>query len=151
MDYIRAEGDFHKEIHSLKDQQVRNKTGRTEWESGELSGEFMQRNTAERDLETETDPSTEYKGVGKLGGFLTKTLTATCPPREGQPMGTVWKRHVSDWLTTRIRVNFNWNWLTTRIRVNFNWNWLTTRIRVNFNWNWLTTRIRVNFNWKVFF
>ena len=44
-DYIRAEGDFHKEIYSWKDQQGRDKTWRTEWENGELSGEFMEWDT----------------------------------------------------------------------------------------------------------
>ena len=40
MDYIWAEGDFHEELYSWKDQQGKKKTGRTEWESGELSGEL---------------------------------------------------------------------------------------------------------------
>ena len=38
--YIRAEGDFDKEIYSWKDQYDRYKTRRTEWESGELLGEI---------------------------------------------------------------------------------------------------------------
>ena len=59
MDYIRAEEDFHKEIYSWKDQQGKNKNGRTEWESGELSGEFMERNTVERAIKTGIDTRTE--------------------------------------------------------------------------------------------
>ena len=47
-DHFRATGNFHKETHSWKDQQGRNKTWRTEWENGELSGEFMAWNTVER-------------------------------------------------------------------------------------------------------
>ena len=47
-DHIRAEGDFHKQTYSWKDQQGRDKTGRTEWENGELSGEFMEWNKVER-------------------------------------------------------------------------------------------------------
>ena len=39
----------------------------------------MERNTAERDLETETDPRTEYKRVGKLGRFLTKNINRDMP------------------------------------------------------------------------
>ena len=34
-------------------------TGRTELESGELSGEFMERNTVERAIETDVDTRTE--------------------------------------------------------------------------------------------
>ena len=68
-DYIRAEGDFHKEIHSWKDQWGRYKTERTEWERGELSGEFMEWNTVERTIKTEIGTRTEWKGVGKLGWF----------------------------------------------------------------------------------
>ena len=60
MDYIRAEGDFHKETYSRKDQLGRNKTGRTELESGELSGVFMELNTGERAIKTEIDTRTEY-------------------------------------------------------------------------------------------
>ena len=51
----------------------RNKTGRTERESGELTGEFMEGNTVQRAVKTETDTRTEQKGVGKLGGFMSKT------------------------------------------------------------------------------
>ena len=40
MDYIRAEGDFHNEIYSRQDQSGRYKTGRTESEIGELTGEL---------------------------------------------------------------------------------------------------------------
>ena len=36
-----AEGDFHEEIYSSKDQWGRNKTGRTKWKSRELSGFFL--------------------------------------------------------------------------------------------------------------
>ena len=69
---MKAEGDCHKEIYSWKDHQGRNKTKRTEWESGKLSGEFMEWNTVERAIETEIDTRTEYKGVGKLGWFMSK-------------------------------------------------------------------------------
>ena len=62
-DHIRAEGDFHKEIYSWKDQLGRNKTRRTEWESEELLGEFMEWNRVERAIETEIDTRTEWKGV----------------------------------------------------------------------------------------
>ena len=58
-DRIRAEGDFHKEIYSLKGQLGRNKTGRTERKSGELSGEFMERNRVKRAMKTETGTRTE--------------------------------------------------------------------------------------------
>ena len=53
-------------INSWKDQYDRDKNGRTELESGELSGEFMEWNAVEKALETEMDTRTEYKGVGKL-------------------------------------------------------------------------------------
>ena len=58
-DYISAEGDFHKELYSWKDQQGRIKIGRTEWESGDLLGEFIERNTVENTIKTETDTRTE--------------------------------------------------------------------------------------------
>ena len=41
-DNITAEGDFHKEVHCSKGQKGGNKTGRVEWESRELSEEFME-------------------------------------------------------------------------------------------------------------
>ena len=69
-DFIRAEGDFHKVIYNWKGQYGRDRTGRTEWENGELSGELMEWNKVERAIKTETDKSTEQKGVGKLGWFL---------------------------------------------------------------------------------
>ena len=43
--YIRAEEDFHKEINverTKKKKKKRNKKEITTWESGELSGEFME-------------------------------------------------------------------------------------------------------------
>ena len=40
-----CEGDFHKRVYSWKDQWGRIKTGRSDWESGELSGEFMEWNS----------------------------------------------------------------------------------------------------------
>ena len=57
--YIGAEGDFYKEIYIWNDQKGRDKTGRKEWENGEVSGEFMEWNTVERAKKTETDTRTE--------------------------------------------------------------------------------------------
>ena len=37
----------------------------------------------------ETDTRTEYKGVGRLGWFMSKTQATTSPPREGELMGTM--------------------------------------------------------------
>ena len=48
----------------------------------------MEWNTVERAIKTETDTRIEYKGVGKLGWFVSKTSTSTSPPREGEPAGT---------------------------------------------------------------
>ena len=39
-------------------------------------------------MKTTIDTRTEQKGVGKLGRFMSKTETATSPPREGEPVGT---------------------------------------------------------------
>ena len=39
-------------------------------------------------MKTEIDTRTELKGVGKLGWFMSKTSTATSPPRQGDPEGT---------------------------------------------------------------
>ena len=39
-------------------------------ENRELSGEFMARNTIERAIKTEIDARIEYRGVGKLGWFM---------------------------------------------------------------------------------
>ena len=52
--YIRAT-----ETYSWKDQWGRNKTGRTEWESRDLSGGFREWNTVERAIKTEIDTRTE--------------------------------------------------------------------------------------------
>ena len=59
-----------REIYSWKDHQGRINTGRTEWESRELSEEFMEWNTVERARKTEIDTRTEEKGAGKLGWFM---------------------------------------------------------------------------------
>ena len=48
----------------------------------------MERNAVEMAIKTETGTRTEQKGVGKLGWFMSKTYTATSPPREGEPVGT---------------------------------------------------------------
>ena len=48
----------------------------------------MERNTVERSLKTEIDTRTEQKGVGKLGWFMSKTLTSTSPRRESEPAAT---------------------------------------------------------------
>ena len=49
----------------------RKKIGRTEWESGELSGEFMELNTVERAIKTETDTKTGKKEwASSVGLFL---------------------------------------------------------------------------------
>ena len=66
-EYTRAEGNFHKEIYSWRDQQGRNKTRRTEWESRELSGGFMESNTVEKAIKTEVDTRTEKKKKKKSG------------------------------------------------------------------------------------
>ena len=48
----------------------------------------MEWNTVEGAMKTKTDTRTEWKRVGKLGWFMSKTWTATSPPREGEPVGT---------------------------------------------------------------
>ena len=48
--------DFHKAIYIVE---RTNKTGRTESENGELSGEFIERNTVERATKTEIGTRTE--------------------------------------------------------------------------------------------
>ena len=58
-DYIRAKGNFHKQICNWKDQLGRNKNGKPKWEKGELSRDFMEWNTVERAIKTETDTGTE--------------------------------------------------------------------------------------------
>ena len=67
--YIRVEGNFHKEVYSLKDQYGRNKTGRTEWENGELSGECMEWNTAERAIkrQKQTQEQNEKEWASSVG------------------------------------------------------------------------------------
>ena len=37
---------------------------------------------------TETDTRAQEKGVGRLGWFMSKTLIATSPPCEGEPVWT---------------------------------------------------------------
>ena len=87
---MRAEEDFPNKRHSGKDQEGRGKSGRTESENGELSGQFMELNTVERPIKTEIDTRTEFKkkGVGKLGWFMFD-MNATSPPGEGEPAVTV--------------------------------------------------------------
>ena len=40
-------------------------------------------------MKTEIDTRAELKGLGKLSRFMSKTITATSPPHEGEPMGIV--------------------------------------------------------------
>ena len=56
-------------LNSWKDQQGRSKTGRTGWESGELSGEFMEENTIERATKTEIDAKTAWKKFASSVGL----------------------------------------------------------------------------------
>ena len=48
----------------------------------------MEWNTVERAIKVETDTRTKWKGVGKLGWFMSKTYTVTSPPRGDVPAGT---------------------------------------------------------------
>ena len=61
----------------------------------------MEWNTVEKAIKTETGTRTEQKGVGKLRWFMSKTLTATSPPREGEPVGT----HYTDLHDFLVEVN----------------------------------------------
>ena len=62
---------------SEKDEWVRNKTKRTEWESGELSGEFIEWNTVARAIETDTYTRTELKKrASSVGLCLRHKLTS---------------------------------------------------------------------------
>ena len=63
--------------------------GRTEWEHGELSGEFMEWNTGERAIRERNRYKNRGKGVGKLGWFMPRTQILTSPPCEGEPAGTM--------------------------------------------------------------
>ena len=54
-------------------------TGRTEWESKKLSGEFMAWNTVERAIKTEIDTKTEWKGVGKTWLVYIKDINRNIP------------------------------------------------------------------------
>ena len=74
-------GDFNKGIYCRKDQQGRNKTGRTERESGELLGEFVERNIVAGAIETETNTKNRIKkkGVDKLGWFISPDINCTIP------------------------------------------------------------------------
>ena len=87
-DHIRAERDFHKILYSWKDQQGRDKTGRTESENGEFSEEFMEQNTLEKAKKTETDTRKEWKGAGKLGWFMSNT---------NRNIPTTWRWARGDW------------------------------------------------------
>ena len=48
----------------------------------------MEINTVERAIKTETYTRTEYKEVGVLRWFMSKTQTATYPTRKGELIGT---------------------------------------------------------------
>ena len=61
----------------------RNKTGRTERESGELSGEFPEYNTVERARLTEIDARTEFKKSGQALFVYVKDVNRNIP--------TTWK------------------------------------------------------------
>ena len=58
-----------REIHRWKVQPGRNKT-RTEWERKELLGEFVEWNTVERSIKTETDTRTEWKEWANSVGYV---------------------------------------------------------------------------------
>ena len=51
------------------------------WNETQLKGPLRQKQTQEENK----------KRVGKLGWFMSKTKTATSPPREGEPAGTYLK------------------------------------------------------------
>ena len=84
-DYIKAEGDFHKEIYIWKDRWGRDKTGRTERDNGEMSGEFMKWNTVERAIQTETDTRTGGKKSGQARLVYVRHKNLSSPSCEGQP------------------------------------------------------------------
>ena len=94
----RAEGDFHKEVYSLKDQYGRTKTGRTEWESGELLGEFIEWNTVERVIKTETDTRTEFK----------KNRSEQHPHLvQMSPQGLVWWHIIMSWVVLSKKLDWS--------------------------------------------
>ena len=77
-------------------QQGRSKTGRTEWKSGEMSGEFMEWNKVERAIKTVTDTRTEQEEVGKLGWSVSH-INRNIP--------NTWRWARGDWLTSKCLVH----------------------------------------------
>ena len=59
--YIRAEGDFHKEIYIVERTKKEEMRPEEQRESGELSGEFMERNTVERATKTKKQTQKQHK------------------------------------------------------------------------------------------
>ena len=47
----------------------------------------MEWNTVEGATKAEIDTGTEYKGVGKVGCFMSLTRTVTSPPHKAEPAG----------------------------------------------------------------
>ena len=76
-------------MYSWKDQVSEIRPAEQSEKAEELPGEFMEWNTVEWAIKTETDTKTEWKGVGKFGWFMSKTQIATSPPREGKSAGTL--------------------------------------------------------------
>ena len=70
-DYIRAEGDFYKEIYTYIVERTSKAEIRPEeeWE-GELLAKFMEWNTVERAIKTETDTRTEQKSKLHQGWII---------------------------------------------------------------------------------
>ena len=71
--------DFHEEKYSWKDQSGRNKTGRTKWESRELSGGFMDWNTIERAIKTERSTRTEVRRSGQARLVYIRDINRSIP------------------------------------------------------------------------
>ena len=95
-DYIRAEGDFHKETCSWRTYKA--EIGQEEQsESWELSGEFMEWNTVERAIKTEIDTrKNRIKKSGQAQLVYTKNINRNIP--------TTWRwalwdymKHITSW------------------------------------------------------
>ena len=68
-----------------------NKTGRTEWESGELSGELMELNTVERAMrQKQTQEQNKKRCERQARMVYANNINRNIHPSEDEPAGTQW-------------------------------------------------------------
>ena len=89
-DHIRAEEDFHTELNSWKDQQARDKTGKTEWKKRRVVGRIYEMKYSWKGHKDRHRHKNRMKRNGQARlDYVFVTETVTSPLREREPARTV--------------------------------------------------------------